>query len=143
MRDILILIAIVWIAASRTHAEIAATSPATTQSQSAEAKRAFDDLAAYYADEKNVPDVSEAMEQLKSTDPSKRPSAGAYLLALPRQSAADERNGRAQWRSLPFWGGGAESRARQFRENLAQQFGDAAQSDESLACALWLINEDP
>lgn len=59
-----------------------------------EGKRAYDDLAKYYADRKSAPPYAEALGALKGEDPEARRKAGAYLLALFAQSFADEDNGR-------------------------------------------------
>ena len=107
-----------------------------------EGRRAFDELTMYYSNPKNTPVYENELDDLHSPDPAKRTSAGKYLLALLKQSKADESNGRVEWTSTPFWGGGSESVARNFRETLANKFGENASKAESLEAALWLINED-
>jgi hypothetical protein len=105
-------------------------------------RRAFDDLAAYYENAQRTPDVGKALSDLRAADPAQRSAAGRYLLALFRQSFADERNGRARWRALPFFGGGSENPAREFRKRAAAQFGDAADGEAAIDPAQWLINKD-
>ncbi|MGH7136850.1 MAG: hypothetical protein ACREHD_14010, partial [Pirellulales bacterium] len=108
--------------------------------EGAEGQRAFDDLAIYY-DRKAVPPYGEALRELSAADTAKRASAGKYLLALFQQLLADEHNGRAKWRRSPFWGGGADSPAREFRKQLARAFGNAS-ATEAMDAALWLVEQD-
>ena len=58
------------------------------------------------------------------------------------QSAADESNGRAVWRRLPFWGGGSQSQARDFREKLAKALAESAAGEEALPAVQWLLDEE-
>src|SRR4051794_19249213 len=53
-------------------------------------RRAFDDLAALYAEPPRLPELTAALRELDGTDPATRKAAGAYVLALFRQSFADE-----------------------------------------------------
>src|SRR5262245_55780628 len=71
------------------------------QIDSPEGRRAFDDLGKFYANEKMLPPFEEALAALKKDDAPGRKKAGEYLLALFRQSTADETNGRSEWRRLP------------------------------------------
>lgn len=107
-----------------------------------EGKRAFEDLAAFYADTKVAPPFPAAFEDLKSPDPAVRSRAGAYLTALFRQLFADEGNGRSPWRSTPFWGGRPSCDAREFRKSLAQAFAAAATGEEAIDPALWLLESE-
>ncbi len=106
-----------------------------------EGQLAFDGLTAFYAG-KGAPDASQAMRDLNSTDADIRGVAGKYLLALFRQSMADESDGRSQLQQTPFWGGGGRSPARDFRRQLASEFSSASAHD-ALGAALWLVNENP
>jgi hypothetical protein len=109
----------------------------------AEGRRAFDDLAAFYAEKGKKPDVGRAIDALGAKDEAKRRAAAAYVEALLAQSLADERNGRAPWRRLPFWGGGSESDAREIRKEIAAAVGERAAGEGALGPALWLVREDP
>jgi hypothetical protein len=106
-------------------------------------QQAYDDLTALYGEGHREPDLSGAIQKLNSADAAARSAAGQYVLALLRQSLADESNGRAEWRRLPFFGGGSESAAREFRKRAAAQFGEGAKTDEATDAALWLIDQDP
>jgi hypothetical protein len=108
----------------------------------AEGERAFADLAKFYQNEKVRPPAEQAIRDLDSADAARRARGGKYLLALLAQSFADERNGRGNWRQTPFWGGGAESDARQFRQALAEKLAAEAKAPEILDAALWLVQED-
>ncbi|MBM4030820.1 MAG: hypothetical protein FJ291_03445 [Planctomycetes bacterium] len=110
---------------------------------SPEGRRAFDELAAYYRDKDKRPDYDRALRDLRSADPAVRRSAGGYLLALLKQSDADESNGRAAWEKVPWWGGGYDNAARRFRGSLATAFGEQAQGAEALDAARWLIHDEP
>ncbi len=106
-------------------------------------RRAFDDLAALYGPESRPPDVALALRKLDSADAAERRAAGDYLLALFRQAMADERNGRSQWKRLPFFGGGSESPAREYRKRAAEEFGKSTITvQEVLPAALWLVEEE-
>jgi hypothetical protein len=70
-----------------------------------------------------------------------RAAAGRYVLALLKQAWADESNGRAKWKALPYFGGGSESAAREFRKELAKRIGENPAA-ELLDAELWLINTE-
>jgi hypothetical protein len=105
-----------------------------------EGKRAFDDLARYYADNDRPPPFGEALDALKGDDPAARGRAGKYLLALFKQSFADEGNGRAPWKQLPYFGGGSQSDARELRKRLAEAFGARAAGEAAAEATLWLLD---
>ncbi|MFH0938423.1 MAG: hypothetical protein V1899_03975 [Planctomycetota bacterium] len=50
-----------------------------------ERQRAFDDLAAYYQNAKNIPNYAAALNDLKATGTATRKKAGRYLLGLLAQ----------------------------------------------------------
>lgn len=106
----------------------------------AEGRRAFDDLAKYYADNAKLPPFAAALDDLKAQDAAARRKAGEYLLALFKQSFADEDNGRAPWRKQPYFGGGSSSDAREFRRRLGEAFGKQAAGEAALDATLWLLN---
>ena len=112
-----------------------------------EGKRAFDDLATFYARDRNgeaVPPFSRALRLLESSPfPAERAQQGKYLLALAAQSLADESNGRVRWQPSFAWGGGMESRARELRGWLAHAVAERTTAVEALDLALWLIEHDP
>ncbi len=112
------------------------------ESAGAEGARAFRDLAVLYESGKTEPPFSKELDDLADGDAAKRESAGRYLLALFRQSFADESNGRAEWQRLPFWGGGSESPARDFHKKLAEAFGEKARGEAALDAVLWLSEHD-
>ena len=110
---------------------------------SAEGKRAFDDLAAFYADNKKEPPYKQALTDLAGQDEAKRKGSGAYVFALFKQLLADESNGRAPVKRTPFFGGtGASSDARELRKAVAQAFGKDAQNEAALDAALWLVDSE-
>lgn len=80
-----------------------------------EGHRAFADLAAYYADPDRPPPYGQAVSDLHTDDAAVRGAAGRYLLALFRQSHADETNGRGPWRRELGFGGGSSSLPRELR----------------------------
>jgi len=106
-------------------------------------KRAFDDLALFYGDNKSTVPYAGAIKDLAGADAKSREKAGAYLLALLKQAFADESNGRAPVKRSPFFGGGgAQSDARVFRGTLSKAFAEGASGNEALPAALWLVNEE-
>jgi hypothetical protein len=107
-----------------------------------EGRRAFDDLAKYYADREKVPPFAKAIEDLQAADPATRRKAGEYLLALFKQTFADEDNGRSPWRQTPFFGGGSVNDARELRKQLGKAFGEKAAGEAALGATLWLLNEE-
>jgi hypothetical protein len=107
-----------------------------------EGQRAFDELATHYSDQKQLPSVREAFDLLKSEDDKTRQKAGEFLLALFRQSFADEGNGRAPWQKQPYFGGGSSSPARELRKHLAETFGKTAEGESALDAALWLVDTE-
>src|SRR6201999_4041948 len=96
----------------------------------------------YYRDGKSKLSTEGAFNDLDAKEPEKVQSAGRYLAALFAQSFADESNGRAEWRRLPYWGGGAESPAREFRKRLASAFCKKAHGEGALDATLWLIQNE-
>lgn len=111
-------------------------------SEGPEGKRAFDDLAAFYADKEKLPPYKDRILELAAWAPATRETAGRYLLALLRQLLADESNGRTTWRSLPYWGGGRECDARELRKLVVEEFGEKASSEAAFDASVWLIDED-
>lgn len=107
-----------------------------------EGRLAFDELGTYYRDQTTFPIVEFAFDQLKSPKASDRSSAGRYLLALFKQSLADESNGRDVWQATPAWGRGGTSLARKVRRQVAERFGEKASASEAMDAACWLIEED-
>jgi hypothetical protein len=107
----------------------------------AEGKRAFDDLAAYYANRKSEVPYKQAITDLAAPG-AKAKTAAAYLTALFKQLFADESNGRAPWQRTPFFGGNPICDAREFRKVLAQAFAKDAQGDAALDPVLWLIESE-
>jgi hypothetical protein len=103
-----------------------------------EGQQAFDDLAALYASGKPVPGLDQALKDLADNLPPARETAGRYLLALLKQSLADETNGRAKWRALSRWGGGAESASRDFRKQLAEIIANAPPALDRASDARWI-----
>ena len=108
-------------------------------------RHAFNDLSTYYQSGGGPlhDEISKATSQLSAQAAADRSNAGQYLLALARQTLADEGNGRAKWKAMPWFGGGSENSARELRKDLAQQLSNAAGGEETIELALWLINEDP
>jgi hypothetical protein len=105
-------------------------------------RKAFNDLAAYYADNTKIPPFAAAITDLKSDDEKKRVAAGDYLFALFKQSFADEDNGRSVWRKTPYFGGGTVNDAREFRKQLGVAFGEKAAGDGAVAATRWLLDEE-
>ncbi len=105
-------------------------------------EQAWSELGAFYASEKAEPPGIAALTQLSSSDPRVATNAGNYITALFAQAKADENNGRAEWRRTPFWGGSPISRARQFREQLAERFGKQAGTPSAMPPVRWLLTEE-
>lgn len=118
-----------------------AAEPAAPIVPGPEGQRAWDDLEHLYAQDRKPP-YAAALGELAGADEAAGTRAGRYLHALLAQSLADEENGRAEWRSLPFWGGGAESAAREFRKELAAAFAQRAAGPAALPAAAWLLDEE-
>ncbi|HWB58470.1 MAG TPA: hypothetical protein VG733_03220 [Chthoniobacteraceae bacterium] len=106
------------------------------------ARRATDDLAAYYGNDGTPPPYAKAISDLQDPFQAARATAGKYLLALLEQARADEISGRAPQKSLPFWGGGVENTAVELRKQIAQKFAGAEGNDDGLDAAQWLIEKD-
>jgi hypothetical protein len=107
-----------------------------------EGESAFRELATFYGNPEQEPDFAAALRDLTSEDAGKRDAAGRFLLALFRQSFADESNGRSVWQQQPVWGGRSESGARNFRKKLAIEFGEKARGEAALDTVLWLIETE-
>ncbi len=106
-----------------------------------EGKRSFDDLTLYY-EKDSVPDYKKAVNDLNSEDDSIRKSASEYIYSLFEQSYKDEKNGRSEWVKMPFFNETWESRASNFRGDLARYCANNASSAAILESANWLIFED-
>jgi hypothetical protein len=113
-----------------------------------EGQRAFDDLSDAYARRKlsdadlELPDFAEAISNLDHQDENQRISAGKYLLALLRQSVADESNGRGGWDESPYSIVDRISVPKIFRTWLAEKLADQS-AIEALDAAIWLVVHDP
>jgi hypothetical protein len=107
-----------------------------------EGERAFRELTEFYADEKKIPHFAEAFVALGAAEQETRSAAGRFLMALFAQSFADERNGRARWAAMPYWGGGSRSDAREFRKYLAEEFGKNAKGDGAFPAVRWLAETE-
>ena len=116
--------------------------PLQAAAADSESRKAFDDLGAHYSRNEDVP-YDDALGDLAGPDSTKWRAAGAYLLALFRQSVADESNGRAPRHGTPYWGGGMESEARKFREELASEFGERASGSSAVPAIIWLLEHEP
>jgi hypothetical protein len=101
-------------------------------------------LEVYSASErKEIPSVASAFRLLASSDPAARRTGGLTLEILLRVLFADESNGRVAWRSLPFWGGGSESPAREYRKDVAKQIrAKAPRADELVPALEWLVFDE-
>ncbi len=109
--------------------------------RSIEGTKAFADLATFYENNHKTPPYSDSLAQLDAPGASGE-AAARYVLALCKQSIADETNGRCHWQATPFWGEGARSPAHEFRKNLITDFCASACGDRALDIALWLVNND-
>lgn len=105
--------------------------------------RAYAELAALYREHPQEPPFSAALESLSSGSVSAAGEAAEYLLALYRQAIADETNGRAVWQQTPYWGGGHQSQAREFRKNLAQEIGLQAGGARAVPIVAWGLEHEP
>jgi hypothetical protein len=105
-------------------------------------RRAFGDLARFYADETAAPPYEAALDLLLSDDEDARERAGGYLNAILQQSFADETNGRSPYKAQIWWGAGPLCVARQLRKKIAEAFGERAAAEEALDAAMWLIDEE-
>jgi hypothetical protein len=93
-------------------------------------RQAWDLLGEFYKADNDGADldgaVATALKETSDADIAKAGATAGLLIALFRQADADERNGRAEWKRSPAWGGGADSKARDFRERLAGGVGESA-----------------
>lgn len=113
--------------------------------EGSEGKRAFNELGAFYRsyeDPGKKLDYLAALRHLQSEDGAVRARAGRYLLALFKQSHADEANGRAPWSEEAGPGVRYSSMAREFRDQLALSFGMRAAAPEALEATRWLLEEE-
>jgi len=106
-----------------------------------EGQRAFDELGAYYRDKDKRPDYRWALDRIHLFDPAAQRQAYRYLLALLRQSAADEANGRAGWDPPRMRIDGYRSATWDLRRDLASDLGRQAGGPEALELATWLAEE--
>lgn len=104
-------------------------------------ERAWTDLAVFYKDTKATLPGQDAVSDLSSPDSGVAREAGDYLAALFAQAQADEVNGRSEWRLITFWGV-AESRARNFREQLACALSKKASGAAALPAVGWLLEHE-
>ena len=111
-------------------------------SEGIQGKKAFDDLAKYYSNDKNIPPYEQKLVALTAQDSKIRSQAGIYLLVLLKQCFVDEMNGRAKWRQTHFWGGYTVSLARNLRKEIAKALSERAMSEEALPAAMWLIKKE-
>ncbi|MFN0128517.1 MAG: hypothetical protein ACKV19_17730 [Verrucomicrobiales bacterium] len=86
--------------------------------------------------------IEASLKDLAGTDEAKSRMAADLLQALIRQSSEDESNGRAVWKRTPFWGGGSESSAREFRKHLAKKLGATKPVDAAVPLATWLLQNE-
>ena len=126
---------------SPTKEQSAQVSSASEADSSEEGKRAYADLAKFYKNAKEKPDYQKFLSLLNSPDAA-GDSAARYILALLKQSLADETNGRDSLVQTPFWGQGPRSTAREFRKEVATEFSKSASGDRALDIAFWLVVND-
>jgi len=131
-------------AADREGRQAELTKPSSTiepVDRSSEGVKAFADLATFYDNDQKTPPYQDSLARL-NTPGASGDSAARYLLALCKQSLADETNGRGHWEATPFWGAGSTSTAREFRQRLITDFCASACGDRALGIALWLVKND-
>jgi hypothetical protein len=109
--------------------------------RSNEGVKAFADLAVFYENNQKTPPYKDALARLNAPGAS-GDSAARYVLALCKQSLADQTNGRGHWQATPFWGQGPRSSALEFRKTLTTDFCRSASGDRALDIALWLVKND-
>jgi hypothetical protein len=86
--------------------------------------------------------VAGALKDLTSDDEAKGKAAAGLLQALLHQAAEDESNGRAVWKQTPYWGGGSESGAREFRKHLAEKLSETKPAAAAAPLAAWLLKNE-
>jgi len=109
--------------------------------RSIEGLKAFSDLGTFYDNNEKIPPYKDVLARLNAPG-ANGDSAARYLLALCKQSLADETNGRGHWQATPFWGASARSSAHEFRKQLTTDFCRSASGDRALDIALWLVEND-
>ncbi len=124
-------------------AVVVASAGAKPAAEGIEGQRAFDDLAACYSGGREL-DLSDAWKCLQSVDRAKRERAGSYLLAVCKQSFADENTGRSSWSygGFPGFGERPTSQARATRKQLANALADRGCITECLPVIDWLLRND-
>ena len=106
-----------------------------------EGQRVFDDLAQAYARKKAI-DSDGPLKDLSSSDTNQRASAAKYLLALLRQTLADETNGRYDGEKLSHNYRSSQIATHRFRNGLAEKLAEST-AIEALDAAVWLVESDP
>jgi hypothetical protein len=105
-------------------------------------KRAFDELAAYYADGKAEPGYRQAITDVNSAKPEVAARGGEYLFVLFAQLWADEKNGRSPPQRTPFFDGRSISSPRDLRRAVAQAFEKDARGEAALPAVRWLLEQE-
>ena len=103
--------------------------------------RAYAELDAYYRDNSREMPGAAAFDSLSARSDAAR-AAADDLFALYRQSLADETNGRAAWQATPYWGGGYQSAAREFRKELADRIGEEASGAHAVKIVEWGLEHE-
>jgi len=105
-------------------------------------------LGAFYKQSRAVPPWRDAVKELASRDREVAGQAGAYLVALAKQSLADELSGKAPWHPTPYWGSSGENPAREMRRGIVrgvedlEDKGPEAGSDAAVDVLEWFIRHE-
>ncbi|MBL9088885.1 MAG: hypothetical protein JNM10_17230 [Planctomycetia bacterium] len=110
-----------------------------------EGREAFDDVRAAYAEGRtHVPRARAEADALVGPYPDRRATASRYLVALFRQTAADEEHGRTPRRGMKLGGGEPQDDGAAIRWHVMRALRDKTvptDSTDALAPALWLWRE--
>jgi len=105
-------------------------------------RRAFDALASAYGGRGELP-IDSLVGTLETDPPSPRRATVDYLLALCRQSVADERDGRTPWITPHTFGDSDRNEAHLVRKQIGDALARGATSAEAAPLLEWLIEREP
>lgn len=110
-----------------------------------EGRDAFDDVRAAYAEQRtHVPRAKTEVDALVGPYPDRRAAASRYLVALFRQTAADQDQGRTPRRGMKLGGGEPQDDGAAIRWHVMRALRDKSvptDSTDALEPALWLWRE--
>ncbi len=82
------------------------------------------------------------LDKLSSGNQAEQAYAVTFLIELLSQALEHETSKKAPWRSLPYWGGGAELPARDLRKEIAQELPNVARLQATLPVLQWYLEKE-